>query len=103
MLNEDALKDFISQLPDLDVQHEADALGDDEELYLRGVLDAYSILTGEQPQTIAMIETLHGIAQRFRIQHTPEWVSLGPGRGAYCDTCQVNQGEGDVPWHLPQE
>lgn len=100
--DEEALKQFIASLPDLDKEHEANALDDDEVLYIHGVLDAYDILNGKQPEATGVIEGLREIAQRFRVPHTPEWVSLGPGRGAYCKTCQVKQEEGDVPWHSPK-
>jgi hypothetical protein len=100
-IDEDALKQFIASLPDLDNEREASPLGEEEFLYVAGVIDAHKVLRGEQPEREGLVKTVREIAQRFRVPHTPEWVSLGPGRGAYCKTCEVMQEEGSVPWHSP--
>lgn len=101
-LDEDALKQFIASLPDLDNERESPPLTEEESAYVWGVIDAYRVLRREQPKCKGLVTTVRGIAQRFRATHTPEWVSLGPGRGAYCNTCEIRQEEGDVPWHSPQ-
>lgn len=97
-LDEDALKKFIAELPDLKKEHEADALGDDERLYLFGILDAYHALKGEPLQAEAMAEILRSRARPFRIPHEPEWVPASL-TGTYCKVCETTQAKGDVPWH----
>lgn len=98
-LDEEAMKQFIASLPDLGNEREAGYLGEEEDAYVAGAIDAYRVLRGEQPKRQGLLNTVREIAQRFRVPHTPEWVSLGPGRGAYCKTCEVQQEEGDMPWH----
>ena len=101
-IDEDILKQFIASLPDLDNEREASSLGEEEDAYVAGAIDAYRVLRGEQPKCQGLLNTVREIAQHFRVPHTPEWVPLGPGKGAYCETCQIMQEEGDVPWHSPK-
>lgn len=97
-LDEEALKEFIAQLPDLDVEHEASGLGEEERLYVRGVTDAYRVLRGETPAADGMADVLREHAERFRVPHAPEWAPLAQG-ASYCKVCEIRQDEGDVPWH----
>lgn len=97
-LNEEALKEFIDQLPDLGKKHEASGLGEEERLYITGVLDAYATLTGER-EARAVGKALIEHARKFRVPHKPVWIPLSGG-APYCEICEVQQDEGEVPWHI---
>lgn len=50
-LDEEALKQFIAQLPDPDKYHEISHFYEDEAGYIAGVRDAYRVLMGEEVHT----------------------------------------------------
>lgn len=95
-LNEDALKQFIASLPDLDNERELSGLGYDETGYISGVRDAYRVLTGEQPHNRGKSLIEHAKEAR---NHAPDWYKNIGRDGFHCGVCGVDKSEGDVPWH----
>lgn len=72
-IDEDALKQFIASLPNLDNEGEEDALGEEEQAYVSGVLDAYRVLRGEEPKDQGLVKTLREIAAVIRNPELPDW------------------------------
>jgi hypothetical protein len=100
--DEEALKQFIARLPDLDNDDESDSLGEEERAYIEGAADAYRVLSGEAPKTVGMINVLADRADRKRRTHKPKWTHYALS-GTVCDICERRKREdGDEPWHSTQ-